>query len=353
MFGIDRRAARAAWTVMLIILLLGLVYVLRKTLFVFVVAVLFAYLLAPLVNLLDRWLPASRTRTPALAIAYIIFVGVAAGIGIQVGSRVVEQANTLAKDFPTMLERWQTPTPGAAPWLNQIKQEAVGRARTAITERAADLVSALPAAGLKFLTVASDLIYVVVIPILAFFFLKDGREIRRTLLDLASPGIQRAFLDGLLADIDALLVHYMRALVLLSAATFVAYSVFFSILGIPYAVLLSALGGVLEFIPMVGPLAAGASVVVVALVSGDHALWVLVFLLAYRLFQDYILGPYLMGQGVEVHPVLVLFGVFAGAEIAGIAGTFLSVPVLALGRILYLRIRKARSSEPVGAAELE
>jgi predicted PurR-regulated permease PerM len=51
-----------------------------------------------------------------------------------------------------------------------------------------------------------------------------------------------------------------------------------------------------------------------------------------------------MGQGVELHPLLVLFGVFAGAEVAGIAGTFLSVPVLALVRILYLRFRKARVS---------
>jgi predicted PurR-regulated permease PerM len=51
-----------------------------------------------------------------------------------------------------------------------------------------------------------------------------------------------------------------------------------------------------------------------------------------------------MEQGVELHPLLVLFGVFAGAEIAGVPGTFLSVPVLALLRILYLRIRKARLS---------
>ena len=70
----------------------------------------------------------------------------------------------------------------------------------------------------------------------------------------------------------------------------------------------------------------------------------MIFLLAYRMFQDYVLSPHLMGQGVEVHPLLVLFGVFAGAEVAGVAGTFLSVPVLALVRILYLRIRKARGA---------
>jgi len=102
------------------------------------------------------------------------------------------------------------------------------------------------------------------------------------------------------------------------------------------------MGGLLEFIPMLGPLTAGILIVIVSAVSGSHVLGVIIFLLAYRMFQDYVLSPHLMGQGVELHPLLVLFGVFAGAEVAGIAGTFLSVPVLALVRILYLRFRKAR-----------
>ena len=78
------------------------------------------------------------------------------------------------------------------------------------------------------------------------------------------------------------------------------------------------------------------------MVAQSHPLGVLIFLVAYRMFQDYVLSPHLMGQGVELHPLLVLFGVFAGAEVAGVAGTFLSVPVLALARIIYVRIRKSR-----------
>jgi predicted PurR-regulated permease PerM len=60
------------------------------------------------------------------------------------------------------------------------------------------------------------------------------------------------------------------------------------------------------------------------------------------MFQDYVLSPHIMGQGVELHPLLVLFGVLAGAELAGVAGSFLSVPILALARILYLRMRRQR-----------
>jgi predicted PurR-regulated permease PerM len=115
------------------------------------------------------------------------------------------------------------------------------------------------------------------------------------------------------------------------------------------------MAGMLEFIPMIGPLTAGIMILIVAAVSNAPVLVVLIFLLAYRMVQDYVLSPHLMGQGVELHPLLVLFGVFAGAEVAGVAGTFLSVPVLALLRIVYLRIRRARLGEklsPAGVARL-
>jgi predicted PurR-regulated permease PerM len=110
----------------------------------------------------------------------------------------------------------------------------------------------------------------------------------------------------------------------------------------PFGILLAVLAMCLEFIPMIGPLTAAATILIVAAVAGAHILGVLIFIVAFRMVQDYIVSPHLMGQGVELHPLLVLFGVFGGAEVAGVAGSFLSVPVLALARILYLRARRAR-----------
>jgi predicted PurR-regulated permease PerM len=121
-------------------------------------------------------------------------------------------------------------------------------------------------------------------------------------------------------------------------------------MGVPYGVLLALVAGFLEFIPMIGPLTSSLLIILVSAVSGSHAIAVIIFIVAYRIFQDYILSPHLMGQGVEVHPLLVLFGVFAGAEIAGIPGTFLSVPILALVRIVYLRARKSRLASHVAPA---
>src|SRR6266404_1702399 len=102
MLGIDKKAARYTWTAAVVLLALALVYTLRSTLFVFVLALLFAYLLSPLVNLLDRALPAKRTRGLALALTYVIFIGAAVLIGIQIGSRVATQGQTLVKNFPEM-----------------------------------------------------------------------------------------------------------------------------------------------------------------------------------------------------------------------------------------------------------
>jgi predicted PurR-regulated permease PerM len=339
MFGIDRRAAYYTWTAVLVVLLVWLIYLVRATLFIFILALLFAYLLAPLVNLLDRFLPGRRTRTPALALAYILLVGVVILAGSQIGTRAVDEANNLAKKFPQMLQRWETADGSAG---GTLQEQILGKLRVGITERSNELIAALPQVGLRAITVASNVIYVVIIPILGFFFLKDGRLIRQHVLDLVSDEPRRVLLDDVLADVNLLLASYMRALVLLALSTFTAYGIFFSILGVPYAVLLAALAGMLEFIPMVGTLAASLTIVIVAALEGAHVIAVLIFLLAYRLFQDYVLSPQLMRQGVELHPLLVLFGVFAGSEVAGIAGTFLSVPVLALVRIIYLRIRKTR-----------
>src|SRR5450631_723901 len=111
MLGLERSAARYTWTAAVVLLLLWLVYQLRVTLFIFAVALLFAYLLSPLVNLLDRAIPKKGTRTLALALAYLIFIGAVVLLGIQIGTRVVAQAETLARRMPDMLVQLEQPSP--------------------------------------------------------------------------------------------------------------------------------------------------------------------------------------------------------------------------------------------------
>jgi predicted PurR-regulated permease PerM len=348
MLGIDRSAARYTWTAAMVLLLLWLVYQVRSTLFVFTLALLFAYLLSPLVNLLDRALPRKGTRTLALALSYLIFVGIVVFVAVEIGTRVLAQAQTLATNFPDMIAKLEQPSALAPAVVNSIKAQVIAGIRAEWAQRSGDFMHALPAAGLRFLSVASNLIYVVIVPVLAFFFLKDGDLIRQHALEMLDAGPLRGMVESVIADIHLLLAHYMRALVLLSLATFTAYSIYFTIIGVPFGVLLAVVAMALEFIPMIGPLTAAAIILLVTLVSGAHFWAVIIFIVAYRMFQDYFLSPHVMGQGVQLHPLLVLLGVFGGAEVAGVAGSFLSVPVLAMARILYVRTRRSRVNAPVG-----
>src|SRR5580658_1713256 len=342
MLGIDARAARYTWTAAIVLLLLWIVYLMRTTLFVFIVALLFGYLLSPLVDVIDRFLPGKRTRTPALAIAYLIFIA-ALFVGVsQIGSRAAEQANSLAKSMPSLLARFEQPNDSLPASVNDFKAQIVQRVEDQLSKSSGDIISSLPRAGAKILSVAGNLVYLVIVPILGFFFLKDGHEIRRRFLEMIDDDRLRTQMDDLLADLNLLLAHYMRAILILSLATFTSYAIFFGILGVPFSILLAALAAMLEFIPTIGTVSAAVIIVIVTAVTGGPVAGAIIFLVVYRVFQDYVLSPLLMRAGVQLDPLLVLFGVFAGAEVAGVPGAFLSVPVLAFIRILYRHIRQQR-----------
>jgi predicted PurR-regulated permease PerM len=342
MLGIDRTAARFTWTAAVILLVMLLVYLARETLFIFILALLFAYMLSPLVELLDRLLPGSRTRTAALTLAYVLVIGILVWAGIALGSRMVQQANALIGRLPELLERAKEHSAPPGSWM----ESAIATVQEQIAEHGKDVLSILPAVGRRVLSAAGGLVFMVIVPILSFFFLKDGRLMRQNLLEAIDNAGYRAKVEEIAKDIDVLLAQYVRALTLLCLATFVAFTIVFELIGVSYGLLLAAIAGLLEFIPVIGPLAAAALILIVSAFSGyPHVLWIAIFLGVYRIFQDYVLSPRLMSAGMELHPLLVMFGVFAGGEIGGIPGTFLSVPVLALARILYRQLQKNVTAE--------
>jgi len=352
MLGIDPKAARATWTVILILLLALIVYAIRQTLFIFVVALLFAYLLLPIVDFIDRVLPMKKSRAPALAIVYTCLVAAIVVSGIEVGSIVAYQANNLAEKIAEYLKPDQpafVPLPQPVQPLGQRVLDAV---RTAVQEHYQELLQTLPQAAMKTLGAAASLIIIIIVPILSFFFLKDGRDLQKYVVGKFEDRWDRVMLREIAADLNVLLAQYMRALVLLGLATSIAYGAFFAILKLPFGALLAALAFPLEFIPMLGPLTAAVIIVLVAAFSASHhVIAILVFLGVYRLFQDYVLSPHLISAGVELHPLLIIFGVFAGEQMAGIPGAFLSVPVMAVLRLLYRRMERARARKEIVSEE--
>jgi predicted PurR-regulated permease PerM len=323
------------------------IYLIRTTLLMFVIALLFAYLLYPLMDLIDRNLT-SKTRTPALAMTYVLVIGVLVTFGVLVGSVVADQATNLAREAPALVQRIrQTPEPGPNQ-VRSFRNQVTGAIEDQLREHYDELVSVVPRLSLRVLAASRNLIYIIIIPVLSFFILRDGRSIRDSFLEMLDSGKQTA--EDTLADVHTLLLLYMRSLLFLCCATYVSFSIVLSAMGVRYALLLASIAFPLEFVPLVGPLSAAIIIIAVSAVSGyPHLLWLIVFLGIYRMFQDYVLQPHLMSKGVELHPMMVIFGVFAGGEIGGVAGIFLSVPILALIRLLYHRLKKVQFARQVRA----
>ncbi len=347
MLGIDPRAARAAWTVFLLGLAIAAAYAIRETLVVFTIAVLFAYLLAPLVDLVARFTPRRISFPYALAIVYLLLVGAMVAFALTIGAQLADEANNLAARLPDLLKnrQWidQIPLPG---WLEPIRARLVQTLQDELNSGGKDVLPYVKSLGGQLISGAKYIVYIVLIPILAFFFLKDGRETRQAILESFVEEDRKPVVDGILEDINVMLGEYIRALVLLAISSFVAHALFLGISGAPYAILLAVVAGLGEFLPAVGPLAAGVLVLLVSGLAGySHWLLYALFWILFRMFQDYAISPYLMAKGVKLHPLLVLFGVLAGERIAGVVGMFFSVPVIATLRVVFVRLTRARAKD--------
>jgi len=345
MLGIDPKAARAAWTVFLVALLLATAFAIRETLAVFMIALLFAYLLAPLVGFVERITPRQVSPRIALAIVYLALVGAIVTLALTLGSRLVDDANNLAMRLPELVRNptWMQKIPLPS-WLEPARASMIQKVQDQLSSGGQQILPYIKGMSGQLVSGARYALYLVLIPILAFFFLKDGAAIRDEFVAALVEERRRLVVDNILEDINLLLGEYIRALVILCAVSFTAYSLFLGLSGAPYAVLLAGVAALGEFVPVVGPAAGGLIVLLVTGLSGYTHVWLFVaFGLLFRLLQDYAVSPYVMSKGVQLNPMLVLFGVLAGDQIAGALGIILAVPLLAILRVLFVRLRRVRA----------
>ena len=340
MMGIDNRALKVAWTVFLFVLMLLVVWYIRTTLVLFAAAIFFAYMLYPVVGLTERFI--KRRRGLALALVYCALVGLLVLLGFQLLPALAAQAIQLTTHLPTLVASGTIAKLPLPHFLEPLRAQLIPVLNRTATNLEASVVPFVREAGVRLLSGLSAIVPIILVPILAFFFLKDARAIQEALVGNFSDRQDRRMFNTILADIHSVLRNYIRALVLLAVASFTAWAIFLSVMRYPYDLLLAGLSALLEFIPVIGPAAALVIVLVVCVVTGSGGLlWIVIFWGAFRIFQDYVLNPYLMSSGIELHPLLVLFGVLAGEALAGIPGMFFSVPVLAILRVIYNRMREA------------
>ncbi len=335
---IDPRTARALFTALLFALALGFLYVAHQTLMAFLFAVFFAYLVDPAVSRLERW---TRGRGRAIAVIYLLLLALVVSFFFFVGPKIAHQGQRLRAALPSLLERV-----GSGQIAQDIGQEhgwsqdTREQLQAFLAGHRETLLTIAQRAGLRLAEAAQESWLLIITPILAAFFLRDGRSFSEVLLSLVQARPQREFLEGVLSDLNQMLAHFIRAQLTLAALSLVVYTTFMAAMGVPYALVLGTAGGMLEFIPVVGPLVAAVLIVgVCLLLSYPHWLLLLGFLALWRGVQDYLVSPRIMGKSMELHPLGAIFGVLAGGEIAGVLGVYLSIPVMASLRIVWRRWR--------------
>ena len=322
-----------------------------------ILSIFFAYFVSPLVEFLRRQrVIGGRTiaipKVVAIALAYLIILAA-------IVFAVFVVLPSLSYQFPEFADQaksyWKS--------LGDRTQEVIKYSRRlpaplvdTINNAVPKVVDTVSATATEF--AASALGYVVyipwlvLIPILAFFLLKDAESFRRSALLMLPRGRWRWRGDEFFQDINSTLAAYIRAQ--LTACLFIGIicSLGFTILGLPGGLVMGVLAGVFEFVPLVGP-------VTIALLAGLLAMFhagpfnaflVLVFLGVLRIVQDYVIYPRLIGQGIHLHPLAVIFAILAGEKLAGVAGIFLAIPVVAIFTVSYRHWMEHRGKE--GIADL-
>ena len=322
-------------TVLLFAAVLALLWVARRAFIAFLMAIFFAYLLEPAVAWFSRRLKGRRIY--GIAAAYTVLLIGLVVFGVTLGPKIANEAQQLAQTLPGMLEKVSTGQialqfGGQHGWSQDTQarlQQFLATHKDEILQRGKD-------AAAHAASILSNVGWIVLIPILAFFFLKDKRTFGSAALGAFDARRQRSFLRGVMNDLDSMLATYIRAQLLLSLFAAVAYTAFLLIMRFPYAFALGPIGGLLEFIPFVGPAITAVLLVGVAFLTGyKHWLIVLAFIALWRLIQDYVNTPRLMRAGLELHPLLAILAILVGGEIAGVIGMLLSIPVVAALHILW------------------
>jgi predicted PurR-regulated permease PerM len=340
----DSRTSRVVFTLLVFALGLGFLYAARRTLILFLFAVFFAYLINPAVAKLDKVV---RGRTRAIAVIYLLLL-LAVGLFFMVaGPRISRQSARLGEALPSLMDKATSGqiSGSIGDLAARISAEHGWSAATQeriqgfLYNHREDLSRVAQHIGVRAAEAVQEIWVLFLVPILAIFFLRDGDTFHGVLLSLVQSRTQREFLENVLSDLNEMLAQFIRAQLTLAAFSFVVYCSVLGALRFPYALTLGTAGGALEFVPVVGPLVAGVTMVGIAVLTGYHPVLLLIFLIAWRMIQDYVIAPRIMGASVELHPLAALFGVLAGGEIAGVLGVYLSIPVMASLRIVWRRWR--------------
>lgn len=323
-----------------------------------VMAAILAYLLSPLVNLAIVRLKV--TRGVAVAMVYCLLLLIAIGGGVGLGFLAFEQASSLTTEFlptsftdaATLVQEQihafsarsitigpYTFSPAMLPsWINlqELAQQAVNLLRP-IFSQSGSWLAQLAQATISTLGV----IFLVIV--VSIYLVKDAPKLWEGISNMAHQPGYRQDAERLLADFSRIWDAYLRGQVILGLVIGVIVSITLSLLGVSNALGLGVLSGVLEFLPIVGPLVGSGAAILVAFFQSDtiwglpsyqYALLIAVVMGLIQGLENNILVPRIVGDALDLHPLLVMISVIMGASLAGILGAVLAAPVVATLKLL-------------------
>jgi predicted PurR-regulated permease PerM len=332
----DRRTLNVLLTALLFAVTVAIVYVARAVIVIFAFSILFAYLINPIVRFLQRHsLFFKNLRGPHVAEAYLallILLGlIVYGVAPQFGLRV----ERLIRESPAMMESVYSGDIAVSVGHENHWDEAQSQRAKVFLQQRREAIRRVVESVRQFVSVAFG--GLLLIPILATFFLSDGENLANGVIHALSTKETYSQARDLAADLDSMLRHYIRAKVILALLSLAFCSITMMFLNYRHALALGLMAGVLEFIPVAGWITSLIIISAVGLVMHAHWIWMAALLGLWRVIMDYWIAPRIMGHELEIHPLLAIFAVMVGGAVGGIVGIYLSVPLVAALRVIFRR----------------
>jgi predicted PurR-regulated permease PerM len=333
-----------------LVTLFVLVYAFRGALFPFILGLVLAHLLMPVIFWIERRLPGQgrwlKAKRITLIIAFFLLALVVAGaIGFYVVTALIDAAGDLLDSAPeffssalSQIEEWLESIGRGLPadlkqQLDTFVQDAgewLGEQTQNIFKRTISLIPATIGFvfGISFL------------PVFLFYILKDWEKLSQGFYK-GMPDWAAGHAQNVVSIIDNVLVRYFRAQIVLGFIVGTMAFIGLMLLDVKYAGVLAVFAGITEMIPIVGPWIGGGVAVVVALATTpDKAIWVAILFIAIQLLENAFLVARIQAAYLRIHPAIVIALLAIGAKLAGFWGILLAVPLTATIVEMYRYIRK-------------
>ena len=310
-----------------------------------ILAVGLAFALYPLTRALGRIKLGKTGMHPSRVAAIILaFVAMAIFLGVVVSFIVLPlfgQINELLKQLPQYTKQLQgdslrsvlTQSGAGMPMLPSSVESLIEQSITSLTGFIASAVQNLVHSTVD---IVSNLVGLIIVPFLAFYFMKDWKELCRMIVHLFMPQA-RPKVGRILTRTGRAISHFVDGMWKLSLLASFCVTITLLILGVPYPLVFGFVALLSETIPIVGAMMAAIPAIFVAFTSAspETAGYVALFYIVYYTIDSHVLQPEIMGRNLNLHPVVVLLALLIGGKLFGIFGMLIATPVAAVYRVLY------------------